>query len=162
MTLVKEGGGLSFVIVAESGHMVPMDAPVSAFDLMQRFVSHKSLRDQISLVKVIPTNASSYESQECSSSIVMHQDMPTLSPVVGDLESQDLESQVYLLPTSSWLWILMFSMVFTAVVSVKLAHSSPRYRMYQEARLDEGDDTMTTAVSEADDDDDDDDNTVVI
>lgn len=42
----KEYDNLTFVIVYNSGHMVPYNQPVPAFDLLQRFLQHQSFRDQ--------------------------------------------------------------------------------------------------------------------
>ena len=40
---VKEAGGLSFVRVSQAGHMVPMDQPEAALDMISRFVRGKPL-----------------------------------------------------------------------------------------------------------------------
>jgi len=42
---VRSAGGLTNVLVLDSGHMVPLDQPEAALDLMQRFVSGASLSD---------------------------------------------------------------------------------------------------------------------
>lgn len=41
----KEYNGLTFVVVYNSGHMVPYNQPVPAFDLLQRFLRHESFVD---------------------------------------------------------------------------------------------------------------------
>jgi hypothetical protein len=41
----KEYKALSFVIVYNSGHMVPYNQPVPAFDLLERFLRHESFVD---------------------------------------------------------------------------------------------------------------------
>lgn len=40
---VTEVGPLSFVVVNDAGHMVPMDKPANALDMIQKFVSGKSV-----------------------------------------------------------------------------------------------------------------------
>jgi hypothetical protein len=41
----KEYNGLTFVVVYNSGHMVPYNQPVPAFDLLKRFLRHESFID---------------------------------------------------------------------------------------------------------------------
>lgn len=40
---VKSGGGMTFVKVADAGHMVPMDSAAAALRMIQRFTSGKAL-----------------------------------------------------------------------------------------------------------------------
>lgn len=41
--LVTEVGPLSFVVVNDAGHMVPMDQPANALDMLKKFVFGKSV-----------------------------------------------------------------------------------------------------------------------
>merc|ERR1711920_962160 len=41
----RQGGGLSFVVVLNCGHMVPTDQPAAALDLLHRFLDERSWTD---------------------------------------------------------------------------------------------------------------------
>lgn len=62
----QTAGGLTFMRVFDAGHMVPMDQPPTALDLLDRFVRHKDYTDTefdaLALLSEKPTGASATSS----------------------------------------------------------------------------------------------------
>lgn len=91
----QQGGGLSFVIVADSGHMVPMDNPIAAYSLVDHFIHNRSFSDSPQSIKVHPVH----------------------HPIHIDDAIHDNTGNSPYLPTSSWLWICFFAALSAALLA---------------------------------------------
>ncbi|GLE03808.1 hypothetical protein PINS_up012710 [Pythium insidiosum] len=61
----QQGGNLTFIIIPGAGHMVPMDVPDVAAEMVARFLQSKPFDDSLQSVKSWQTNSSDLESPRC-------------------------------------------------------------------------------------------------
>lgn len=138
---VKEGGGLTYVVVADSGHMVPMDVPVVSLDLVKRFLAQKSFKDHRQSIDVTAIlNGTALDGTQCE----------------AQLNQVQIDDE-YLLPTRSWIWVCfvgaIISMTLTAIATVWYMNSSGgarhRHQIIVEQESDVSDDDETSISSES-------------
>ncbi|CAI5702889.1 hypothetical protein KXD40_004139 [Peronospora effusa] len=61
----QQGGNLTYVVVANAGHMVPMDVPDVAAEMLRRFVNGLEFSDRVQSVTNTPLNATDLETLFC-------------------------------------------------------------------------------------------------
>lgn len=61
----QQGGNLTYVVIAGAGHMVPMDVPDVAAEMVKRFIVGAPFEDSAQLVKSMMTNSSNLEAPQC-------------------------------------------------------------------------------------------------
>jgi hypothetical protein len=62
---VQEGGNLTYLVVTNAGHMVPLDVPEVAFDMITRFVKRQSFLDKPQQIKTMRTNLTNLDQLQC-------------------------------------------------------------------------------------------------
>jgi carboxypeptidase C (cathepsin A) len=65
----QEGGNLSYVVIANAGHMVPLDVPDVAVEMVRRFINSERFDDAAQPVKSFATNRTNYETTQCLAGI---------------------------------------------------------------------------------------------
>ncbi|TMW56207.1 hypothetical protein Poli38472_008855 [Pythium oligandrum] len=61
----QQGGNLTYLVIASAGHMVPMDVPDVAAEMMKRFVQDLPFDDSPQTVTTVKTNSTDLETTEC-------------------------------------------------------------------------------------------------
>lgn len=61
----QQGGNLTYLVVANAGHMVPYNAPDAAADMLRRFVTAQAFDSDLQGVASMKTNASDLEWFQC-------------------------------------------------------------------------------------------------
>ncbi|GMF15611.1 unnamed protein product [Phytophthora lilii] len=143
----QQGGNLTYVVVASAGHMVPMDVPDVAADMLHRFVNRLEFNDKAQTVANTPLNSTDLEVSFCYSS----------SDAAGTgvlLSTQDqsngISSKVHI--GATWLWVALVIAAVSSILAVCVTIACLRSRRHGQP-----DHEMITQVSDDDDDDDDDD-----
>ena len=87
----KEYKGLTFAVVYNSGHMVPYNAPTSAYDLLVRFMTKQSFIDDIApLIRVEPILGKGSSSSKASSKAMFDTIVPDMTDAIGSDFQQSL------------------------------------------------------------------------
>jgi hypothetical protein len=118
---VKSVHNLSFVVVLNSGHLVPMDQPRAALDLVYSFTRGWSLADDPLPAPYLPVNRGGGQLAEA-----------------GDGDGDD--AQPLYRGVEAWAFVAsLVGIVFVAVVAALMyGHFRPRTQGYEEVEGDEG------------------------
>jgi carboxypeptidase D len=153
----QQGGNLTYVVVTGAGHMVPMDVPDVAADMLRRFVNRIDFNDKEQSVANTAFNATDLEVSLCYS--------PS-DGVVTDLtySTQDQTSgksnQIHL--GIAWLWVALVIAAVSSVLAVCVTvaclrnrrHGQPDHEMITQVSDDEDFDGVEGADDEEYSDDD--------
>lgn len=132
----QQGGNLTYLVIANGGHMVPYDVPDVAADMVHKFVNGVAFTDAAQQVANAQTNGSDLESVECSA------ETSTDSPNSFAAVVQQLGVP--------WVWVAVLISVVSSVLAVAVTvlffrNKQPKQRAGAHSRI----------VQESDDDDED-------
>ncbi|ETL25742.1 hypothetical protein L916_20457 [Phytophthora nicotianae] len=136
----QQGGNLTYLVVTGAGHMVPMDVPDVAADMLHRFVSRLEFNDKVQTVETTRLNATDLEVSFCySPSVVSDTDtsLSTLDQISGN------NSQVHI--GIAWLWVALVIAAVSSVLAVCVTIACLRSRKHGQ------DHEMITQVSDDED-----------
>lgn len=115
---VQHGGNLTFAVVLNAGHMVPLDVPEAALDLVTRFIHAESFEDHEQSLHTMRTNATDLESAQCTA-------------LASSLHPKS--------PEASWAWIVFMvaalSSAFSVCVTIACIRSKNRTIGSQEHQM---------------------------
>uniref|UniRef100_A0AAV1UWC1 Uncharacterized protein n=1 Tax=Peronospora matthiolae TaxID=2874970 RepID=A0AAV1UWC1_9STRA len=122
---VQQGGNLTYVVVAGAGHMVPMDVPDVAADLVRRFVNELDFNDKEQRVTNTRLNATDLEDTSC------HALVNASSTDVGyssSFLSGGNSSQVHI--DITWLVVALVIVSVSSILTVCVTLACLRYRRH--------------------------------
>lgn len=130
----QQGGNLTYLVIANGGHMVPYDVPEVAADMMHKFVHGVAFTDSAQEVTNTKTNITNFESVQC---------------FVGDDTADGFAAVVQQFGVP-WIWVAVLisavsSVLAVAVTVLFLRNKKPKQRAGAHSRI----------VQESDDDDED-------
>ncbi|TYZ66791.1 hypothetical protein PybrP1_002607, partial [[Pythium] brassicae (nom. inval.)] len=133
----QQGGNLTYLVIANGGHMVPYDVPDVAADMVHKFINGVAFTDSAQQVANAQTNVSNLESVQCVA------ETSTDSPDSFAAAVQQLGVP--------WVWVAVLISVVSSVLAVAvtvlfLRNRQPKQRTGAHSRIGQ----------ESDDDDDDD------
>lgn len=99
----QQGGNLTYVVVANGGHMVPLDVPDVAADMMRRFVNGVAFTDAVQSVENTKTNMTDLELAQC---------------YVSDSSTSSGASTLQL--GTMWLWVAVLISVMSSMLAVSV------------------------------------------
>ncbi|KAG1712106.1 Cell death protease [Phytophthora capsici] len=109
----QQGGNLTYVVVTGAGHMVPMDVPDVAADLVHRFVNRLEFNDKAQSVSNTRLNATDLEVSFCYSA--SDSSAPDTSYSILDQKSGS-SNQVHL--GVAWLWVALAIAAASSILAV--------------------------------------------
>lgn len=150
----QQGGNLTYLVVANAGHMVPYNAPDAAADMLRRFVTAQAFDSDLQGVANMKTNASELESFQC---YVTPQDTAdSVVTVYNTLSGTSTSSTASTALSATWLYVVVviavMSSALSAVVTV-MCMRSKRGRLSGHTVIlqDEDEDDEAALAAEEDD-----------
>uniref|UniRef100_K3WIJ5 Carboxypeptidase n=1 Tax=Globisporangium ultimum (strain ATCC 200006 / CBS 805.95 / DAOM BR144) TaxID=431595 RepID=K3WIJ5_GLOUD len=99
----QQGGNLTYLVIANGGHMVPYDVPDVAADMMRRFVTGDEFTDSAQTIENTKTNMTDLESLQC---------------YVSDTTTSSTAKVLQL--GTTWLWVAVLISVMTSLLAVSV------------------------------------------
>ncbi|KAH7488162.1 Pheromone-processing carboxypeptidase KEX1 [Phytophthora ramorum] len=137
----QQGGNLTYLVVTGAGHMVPMDVPDVAADMLHRFVNGLEFNDKEQSVANTRLNATDLEVSFCYSS--SHESATDLTYSTQDLTNGNT-NQVHIGIT--WLWVALVIAAVSSILAVCVTLACLRNRRHGQS-----DHEMITQVSDDED-----------
>ncbi|KAG7394450.1 Cell death protease [Phytophthora boehmeriae] len=136
----QQGGNLTYVVVTGAGHMVPLDVPDVAADLLYRFVNKLEFNDKEQSVSNMRMNATDldvslcYVPSDASTSEILYSQQDT-----GDSNSKQVHIGV------TWLWVALVIAAVSSILAVCVTIACLRNRRHGQRNHE-----MITQVSDDD------------
>ncbi|OWZ22816.1 Serine protease [Phytophthora megakarya] len=109
----QQGGNLTYVVVAGAGHMVPMDVPDVAADMLHRFVNRLEFNDKAQSVANTGLNATDLEVSFCYSP----SEVSATDTSYSILDQTGLNSSRTHIGIT-WLWVVLVIAAVSSVLAV--------------------------------------------
>ncbi|POM79271.1 Serine protease family S10 [Phytophthora palmivora] len=146
----QQGGNLTYVVVTGAGHMVPMDVPDVAADMLRRFVNRIEFNDKEQSVANTGLNATDLEVSFCYStpdaSATADTSYSILDPTAGN------SNQMHVGIT--WLWVALIIAAVSSILAVCVTLACLRNRRHgqtdHEMIAQESDDENLNQIEEDD------------
>ncbi|RLN49192.1 hypothetical protein BBJ29_003706 [Phytophthora kernoviae] len=136
----QQGGNLTYVVVTGAGHMVPMDVPDVAADLLHRFVNRLEFNDKEQSISNMRMNATDLDVSLC----YMPSDASTSELLYSQQDAGDSNSNQVRIGVT-WLWVALVIATVSSILAVCVTIACLRNRRHGQR-----DHEMITQVSDDD------------
>ncbi|TDH68725.1 hypothetical protein CCR75_009158 [Bremia lactucae] len=106
----QQGGNLTYLVVAGAGHVVPLDVPDVAADMIYRFIHRIKFKDKEQTVTNARLNATDLSFPYCYSS--------SKSIAANASVNQAVKISAEADTNNTWLWMMLLTAVFSSVVII--------------------------------------------
>ncbi|KAE8899688.1 Pheromone-processing carboxypeptidase [Phytophthora fragariae] len=137
----QQGGNLTYVVVTGAGHMVPMDVPDVAADMVHRFVNNLDFNDKQQSVLNTRLNATDLEASLCYSP-----SDASGTDVAYSTQGQTIGSSNHVHIGITWLWVALIIAAVSSILAVCVTLACLRNRRHGQS-----DHEMITQVSDDED-----------
>ncbi|RLM96119.1 hypothetical protein BBO99_00004536 [Phytophthora kernoviae] len=136
----QQGGNLTYVVVTGAGHMVPMDVPDVAADLLHRFVNRLEFNDKEQSISNMRMNVTDLDVSLC----YMPSDASTSELLYSQQDAGDSNSNQVRIGVT-WLWVALVIATVSSILAVCVTIACLRNRRHGQR-----DHEMITQVSDDD------------